>query len=62
MYKIFKRFFDILLSGIARLAGLDHFRCRFATPRGDVEVAMDKNNPKPEIILPDSIESTNLEE
>ncbi|MBO4647684.1 MAG: alpha-L-rhamnosidase [Lentisphaeria bacterium] len=45
-----------------RLAGLDHFRCRFATPRGDVEVAMDKNNPKPEIILPDSIKATNIEE
>ena len=45
-----------------RLAGLDHFRCRFATPRGDIEVVMDKNNPKPEIILPDSIESTNIEE
>jgi len=42
-----------------RLAGLEHFRCRFATPCGDVEVAMDKRNSKPEIILPDTIELNN---
>lgn len=42
-----------------RLAGLDYFRCRFSTPRGEVEVALEKGRTEPEIKLPETIELCN---